>query len=305
MDPRLSKDIEEQLLAARLPTLPAVAMQLVALARSSTAGVSDLVDVVAPDPAISIALVRRANAASSARASPAETLSQAVSYLGFEPARTLALSASLVPELARTGQPAFCYRPYWRRSLIAGVCARAIAKRLWPKQVEQLGLAALVQDIGILALAQTTLSVYNALDVGSFTHRRAIQHERHAIHDDHAAVGGWLLERWGFPAEMVRAVRLSNNLAWWKAVNDEGADFAAGVMASGLLADLWTSRGTTEVQEKQSDVIALLRLPWSEIIEIFTEAASDIPRMEALAGMTIDDIGQLQLTLAMLAKDQD
>ncbi len=302
MDPRLSKDIEEQLLAAKLPTLPAVAIQLVALARSASADVRYLVDIVASDPAICVALVRRANAASNARAARAETVSQAVAYLGFEPARTLALSASLVPELARTGQPAFCYRPYWRRSLIAGVCARAIAKRLWPGQVEQLGLAALVQDIGILALAQTTLPIYHTLDFSSFTHKRAIQHERHAIHDDHAAVGGWLLERWGFPPEMVRAVRLSNNLAWWKAVSDEGADFAAGVMASGLLADLWTTQGTTEVQEKQGDVIALLRLPWSDIIEIFTDAATDIPRMEALAGMRIDDIGQLQLTLAMLAK---
>ena len=53
----LNEDLQQQLLAAKLPSLPAVAIELLGLAGSASASIAQLAEIVGNDPAISAALL--------------------------------------------------------------------------------------------------------------------------------------------------------------------------------------------------------------------------------------------------------
>lgn len=296
----LDDDLRKRLLAARLPSLPAVAIQLLGLARSASANIAQLAEIVANDPAISAALVHMANSAAYRRIRPAQTLTQATSYLGFERSRAIALSATLIPALRGSDKRGLCYKAVWRRSLLAGGCARAICRRLLPADTEEVFLATVLQDIGILALAQADEGVYAGMSCEDYTHAEAVRRERSALKEDHAAVGAWLLEQWGFPDRFVRAVRISNNPALARAVMDE-VDFNNAVVAAGLLADLWMQVGRhPELNVYKYDLCKLLNLDWERVVTVLAEAASELPLVEALCDVRLDDVANIQLALKSL-----
>lgn len=300
METRLNEDLQQQLLHARLPTLPAIAVQLIAVGRSNAADVVQLSEIVCNDPATAAALVRLANAAGHHRIRPADSVSRAVSYLGFERSRMIALSATLLPALVESRQPAFCHEGFWRRSLIAGACALAIGRRLFPTDSEALMLAALIQDIGMIALAELPLPIYERLVCDEYRHEAAVASERRVIGEDHGAVGAWLLERWDFPHRLVRAVRVSNNPALLRAVRD-GVDFNAGVMAAAMMADVLMQTGSAaDLERQQADIARLLGLESRQVLELFNEASTGIPLIEALCSIKTTDPAGLQRALQVL-----
>lgn len=301
MSIRLSEDLQRSLLKAKLPSLPAMAVQLLGLGQSASSNVAALTEIVSNDPAVTAALIRLANAAAYHRIKPAETLAQATSHLGYERSRMIAMSATLLPTLRGVEGPGLCYQEFWRRSLIAGSTARAIGQQLRPDDVEPIFLAAILQDVGILALAQLPSAIYNGIDCSEYTHEVAIEHEREAIQEDHGAVGAWLLEQWRFPARFVRAVRLSNTPGIVP-VPTEAEDFSSLITAAGLLADLWmwAGRSHPKLILYQSHITKLLGLDWQEVIQILADASSDIPLVEALCGVQIDNVKTMHMALSML-----
>lgn len=300
METSLNEELQQRLLDATLPTLPAVTVQLIALGRSDAADVAQLVEIVRNDPAITASLVRLANAAGLHRVRQAESVAQAVSYLGFQRSRLIALSATLLPALVDSQAPAFCYQGFWRRSLIAGACALAIGRRLFPLDGEALLLAALVQDIGMLALAELPVPIYDQLACDAYRHAAVVVSERRAIGEDHGAVGAWLLERWHFPPRLVRAVRISNNPALLRAAGN-GADFNACVMAAGLMADAWMwTEPPPDLGQLQAEISRLLDIDSPQVLDLFTEASSEIPLLEALCRVHITDPASMRLALSIL-----
>jgi len=305
---RISQELESRLLAAKLPTMPGVAVQLLHIGRSDGSTIKDLVQVIGADPAIAVLLTKLANSAAYVRSVPAGDLVSAVRCIGYENARATALAATVVPALHRSGEPVFAHKEFWRRSAIAAICSRVVGHRWFSHDVESLFLGALVQDIGILALAQTSASIYRGLDEFSYTHEHAIAKEHKALGADHADVGSWLLERWEFPAQITDAVRVSNDLAMWRAcrkADDAQPNFEAAVLASGLLADLWIGHKDMDLERLRSALLELLPVSWSEVVQLLSDAMVEIPLVESLCQVHIPDLSQLQLTLAILRDSLD
>lgn len=278
-----------------------MAVQLLGLDRSASSNVVALTEIVSNDPAVTAALIRLANSAAYHRVELAETLAQAVSHLGYERSRMIALSATLLPALRGIERPGLCYQEFWRRSLIAGAAARAIGKRLRPDDIEPIFLAALLQDVGMLALAQLPNAIYQDINCNEYTHEVAIEREREVMHEDHSAVGAWLLEQWRFPASLVHAVRLSNTPGIVP-VPMEARDFSNLVTAAGLLADLWMWAGRVHPKliVYESHITNLLGLDWPEVIAISADASSEITVVEALCGVKIVDVVNMHLALSTL-----
>jgi HD-like signal output (HDOD) protein len=297
---QLHAAIEQQLRTARLPTLPAIAVKLIALGRSACANVDTLTEIVSQDPAIAANLVRLANSALYHRGNPAGTLAEATSRLGFERSRVIAMSATVLPAMHSVAVPGLPHSEYWRRSLIAGITARAICRHLYPNDVEATFLAAMLQDIGILLLAQLSNNPYSSISAETYTHDAAIDCERRLIKEDHGAVGAWWLEQWGFPARFVSAVRLSNVPGLTPPIADQD-NFSGVVRAAGLLADLWMGERSAErLVSRQSEVSRRLGVDWQEIVELFADVSSEIPLAEALCDVQISDVKNLQLALTTL-----
>jgi len=219
-----------------LPTPPAIAMQIVELARNPEVDLSVLVDLLAQDPALAGRLMRASNSCLFARRRKSESLRQAIVVIGLNATMTLALSFSLANTLRSGGQGAHALEQSWRRVLIASCAARLIGARLRRSDNEELALAALLQDIGILALRAAIPSDYLPVLEQAADHDDLVRLERERFDSDHGEAGAWLMAHWKLADKLVKVPERVHGLN----VNDEEehAEFYAIAEVAGKIADL-------------------------------------------------------------------
>lgn len=193
-----------------LPTLPAVATEVVRLSRKENTDLNELSRTVERDPAIAAKLLSTASSAIYlTRSGAPTTVPQAVMRLGANTVMTLALSFSLTR--VRGGPSSFDYQGFWRRMLISGNASRCIAEAT-KVNPEEVFLAGMFQDIGVLALHETLGAPYADVMKSSGTdHLRLERLERESFGADHREVGTWLAQRWKLPAYLEHTTRGSHN----------------------------------------------------------------------------------------------
>ena len=194
---------------ATLPTLPAVAMKVLELCQQEQLDLNRIASTISNDPALAVKLMKTANSPIFALRREVTTISYAVSLLGINAIRTLVLSFSLPRNLA--GGKIRGMEDYWRRSILCALAARELCQGPLIGLREEAFLAGLLQDIGMLALAQSLGPQYGKiLEAAKGDHQRLIALEREAFGGDHAQIGAWLLERWRVPTVLARVVLASH-----------------------------------------------------------------------------------------------
>ena len=234
MDALLEKKIAS---CPTLPTLPAVAVEVVAVCRRDDIEVRDVAALLEKDPALASKILRFANSVSIAARSKVTTLSRALTLLGTNTVLTLALSFSLVGGRKRGGGAGFDHAAFWRRALVSALGSRALASKRHLDR-EELFLAGLLQDLGMLALAEV-FPAYGALvSAAGPDHAALAEAERHELGVEHAEVSAFLAESWKLPDLIVETARGSHDPAQAGGGQVFG-EAARCVHVGGLLAETW------------------------------------------------------------------
>ncbi len=169
---------------------------------------------------------------------PGVNLRQALVVLGLNATLTLALSFSLVKSL-RGGKPnGLSYGLYWRRALLAATSARALGDAMHQSLAEEIFLAALLQDVGMLALDKAVPDLYSQGEALQRNHVALAEHEKKRLQVDHAKIGGWLMKGWNLPERLHRAIAHSHELEL-SYTSDPAQIFNRCVALSGPVADLF------------------------------------------------------------------
>ncbi|MEM9109823.1 MAG: GGDEF domain-containing protein [Planctomycetota bacterium] len=193
----------------QLPSMPAVAMQIIDLVQQDEVNVDKIVDAVSLDPALSTKMLKTVNSSFYGLPKTIGSVHQAVVVLGLNSVKTLALGFSLVGKLTESGAEGFDQMAYWRRSLYCATAAKQLCERLNIVQAEEVFMASLLQDVGQLALTQVLSEEYTEiLNASRGDHRALSGIETERLGGDHAAVGGVLTESWGLPPLLVESIRL-------------------------------------------------------------------------------------------------
>ncbi|MFQ5738579.1 MAG: HDOD domain-containing protein [Acidobacteriota bacterium] len=233
---RLKEQIRE---CRKLPTLPGVAAQLVQYCFEPDAELGEIARILGHDPALSAKVLKVVNSPFYGLRKQVTTLSHAVALLGFNSIRTLALSFSLVRGLRRNGRGGFDYAHYWRRSVLSGAAARALGLANDLENPEELLLAGLLQDIGLLALQEVLSEEYGCLVKQSAGDHILLQRlEMEHLGVDHAQVGGWLAEMWQLPEVFQISLCCSHDPDRME-VPEELLSMVQCVSLSGWIADIW------------------------------------------------------------------
>ncbi len=159
-------------------------------------------------------------------------------------------------------------------------------------------LAALVQDIGILALDTALPEFYS--DIGDRQKREEAicEFERDAIGVDHANVGGWLLERWSFPQRLQQAVSLSHE-PQSVSMQDSSGLFVRCVAVSSRLAEVFMDgkgeRDFDSLAKLASDLLGIEREVLADLIE---RVGNMIPDAESVFQTEILSAEDAEATLA-------
>jgi len=189
-----------------LPSLSATYMQLTRTVRDPMASISQVARIVEQDIAMSAKVLQLTNSAFFGLAQKVTNLPSAVSYLGMETIKNLALASEafrvFVPD-ARIPQ-SVCDSIQHHALLTASIVSTLPVDR---KDREVAAVAALLHDIGSLFLASAMPGEFSSvLSLASERPCATFEAEEELLGASHAEIGAYLLGLWGIPDLAVEAI---------------------------------------------------------------------------------------------------
>lgn len=270
--------------SASLPSLHGVAVQIVRLANDRDADIRAVAEAISMDPALAGKVLRFVNSPMYAKQREVESLRQAIVIMGLNATMSLALSFSLVSSMREQEGTGLDYSQFWRRTLVAGVAAKVLGTMIDELAIEELFLAALLQDIGMLALDKGAPDFYADLGAEQFDHEKLYAYEQQRLGDgqDHSDVGARLLEEWNLPERTVLAVKVSHAPAEVP-LEDSLGRFVRCVALGGMVADLFVGESPEAQYVKLGrQARDLLEMDQDTVDEVLHRIASLIPDVESL-----------------------
>ena len=195
-------------------TLPHVALRIMEVANDPDCSVQELKELLEINVALSTRVLRCVNSSTYAPRAKVTNLQHAVTYLGLKQIRNLVLTAS-VGQFFKGDQALHTYSRagLWRHLVAVGIAARLLAKRLRLEQFEDVFLAGLLHDIGIVLEDQHLHKHFAAVVPQLHPAESLTAVERRYLGFDHTLLGETIAAQWKLPAPVVDAIRRHHDAA--------------------------------------------------------------------------------------------
>jgi putative nucleotidyltransferase with HDIG domain len=192
---------------SEISTLPHVALLVLEVANRPNAGAGDLKDVMEVDAALTTRVMRCVNSSAHGLRQRITNLQHAIAYLGINTIRNLALTAS-VSQLFRKEEQHGRYtrKGLWRHLVAVGICARLIAMRTRYAHFEDVYLAGLLHDIGIILEDQYVHKPFTRLVANLQPGKTLPELEREQLGFDHTSLGDEIARAWKMPNGIADAI---------------------------------------------------------------------------------------------------
>ena len=192
-----------------LPSLPSIYQELMKEMQAPQASLKKASRIVAKDLGMVTKILQLVNSAFFGLRTHVSDPEQAVALLGFDTIKSLVLSSQVFAQFDQAQLPSFSLDELWRHAMLAGTCARRIAKETGASQavMDEAFTAALLHDVGVLVLVANKPDDYaRVLELMQSKQMPDWEAEREVFGADHAHVGAYLLGIWGLGDGIVEAV---------------------------------------------------------------------------------------------------
>lgn len=191
----------------RLPSLPAVVMELLASLNDDNVDAATLANKIARDQALVARLLRIANSPFYGLQGRVNSVNDAVVVLGLRQVRMLAIAVSTAGSFKLPTIKGFNFRAFWLHAILTAVGTRLVAQKMHLPE-ENAFVAGLLHDIGRLAIAasfpkhkEAVLQYQKQMDCD------IVEAEQTVLGTDHTYVGQILAQQWRFPAVLIEAIK--------------------------------------------------------------------------------------------------
>jgi len=192
---------------SQIPTLPDVYLKVKKAFEDPTMSVEYLSDAIRFDQALTVSLLRLANSPLFGYRAKISSINQAIMLIGLRELYSLVLSVSvmgLFPIKEDEKTSLYPARKYWEQSIATAVTARTIASMMNYPRPDELFVAGLIHDIGILMEKMYLGEKFTQIcQKARDSHRFLIDVEAEELGFTHAEVGQLLTETWQFPHLLV------------------------------------------------------------------------------------------------------
>lgn len=169
--------------------------------------IADIARIITEDQGLTARILRLANSPMFGCYARVDSISKAVTIIGTQQLRDLALAASVIEVFRGIPADLMNMAQFWRHSISCGIVARTLATCLRENNVERFFVAGMLHDVGHLVMCTAIPETAKEL---MLTNRRLKQlyfrTEQHALGFDHGELGGELLRAWKIPANIYEAV---------------------------------------------------------------------------------------------------
>jgi len=183
----------------KLPVFRPVAVHLLSELAREEPDVARLVRLLQTDPAFSAEILTLANSALYARRTRTLTIQKSIHLIGLERTRALTVTVAL-NGMVRDTMNKIAVKDSWAHSRATALVAEWLAP-FYGIQPDQAYTAALMHDIGRLAMLSAYPEYQTLLATATGSNLDLLQAEKKSLSVDHCEAGRWLTRIWGLPEE--------------------------------------------------------------------------------------------------------
>ncbi len=207
-DNRIKDLIEKEI---TLPSPPAIAVQILNTVHKEDAALRELVTIISADPALTGKMLQIANSGFYALNNEVTSIERALSVLGTNVIKNIALSFVIATDMRGEKQSSFDFDGYWRRSVTSAVAAELLIQQLGKKD-DDIFVTALLHDIGMLVLFLHKRDDYcTLLQQSSLSEKTLIDLEQNKYDFSHQQVSSTLIKKWGLPDSISEPIGYHHN----------------------------------------------------------------------------------------------
>lgn len=251
-----------------LPMLPAVAAKVLSSSVDERADALSLADLIRQDQTLATHVLRVVNSPGFRGTIEIVSLQQAITRLGMERIREIALSASVKKTLFKKGAYQHVAQAAWKTALAASLWSKEVA-RACRKNVEIGYLCGLLHNIGVPV-------VLNHLD--RIAPLLSTEELLQLIDDESSRTGEMLARRWKLPEAVAITIVTINQLK----LAGEHVD-AVAVAACGVAFTKW-------MFEQELDVEHVSQIPAVQHLNLYPEDVADILEKQEMVVATIESM---------------
>jgi HD-like signal output (HDOD) protein len=141
-----------------------------------------------------------------------ETVSRAITIIGYRELRDLVFAATVSGIFERISTDLINLDSFWRHGIYSGILSRLIASKCQVLHGERLFVAGLMHDIGQLIISYKLPKVMRAvMDLSEHEGIALYEAEAQILGFTHAEVGAELMKAWNFPLTQQQVARFHHN----------------------------------------------------------------------------------------------
>jgi len=196
-----------------LPALPKIALEIMSIKLSTDESNDLLLKLINKDPAILARIIGLANSPLFGASRKIMTAKDAVTILGINRIKMIALSFAMISSLSRKTDGLLDVTRLWQHSMAAALAMDALSKAMPPERrppEEEIYLAGLLHDIGFLVLQYLDFNLSNRFHTARLDakgERLTTEIEAELLEMNHGELGALLGEHWGLSATLIAVMR--------------------------------------------------------------------------------------------------
>lgn len=261
--------------AGNLVSLPQTFAEVLRVLRDEHSSADQLARVLMKDPPLTAKVLRMANSPIYGTGQKIGSMIQAIRVLGDRQVTALALSTT-VYDMTQDWLSSLDRMRFWRHSLETAIASRMIGESLGRQSTEELFLAGLLHDLGLLVLERMEPREFARIWNEAGKEGGFVEKEYHLWKTTHAEVGGYLLRKWYLPEGICQPVDQHHD--WTILDKTEPDTVASQILMLGHMISKFTIAPERELNTESMLATESLRsalgIPAEQLVDIEKELTS-------------------------------
>lgn len=203
----------DRLKIRELPLLPDILLNLNRVLHSKSVTIDAVNTIIERDPAITAKILKLANSSYYGLSYMVDTLKKAITVLGFNTIRNLAVTVSVSGIFARSSHQSIDVKELWHHSIGCAIASKSLLSKKDPLIQEKSFMCGILHDIGkiiiFLNLPEDTKKILEKIKQNRLLTQ--CEAERELLGFDHSVLGSFISEKWHFPKELACGISLHHN----------------------------------------------------------------------------------------------